>query len=148
MNKNQWLTLATLVKNVIIRKKKYTLKFYSKSEEGLWKRWYYDWNKNHKCTWGFDEANLEMLAGADKLCEYYAKGKNEVTVDIIASRKEIVAPIGYVMYKRGPLSNDKWERIYNGADYEGVWQKGNFWICPVTLFVLGRYPKYLYIKGK
>ena len=99
MNKDQLLTLATLFKNVVIRKKKYVLKFYAKSEEGLWKRWYYDWNKNHKCTWGFEEGNLGMVAGADKLCEKYAKGKNEVTVNIIVSRNEITPPIGYVMYK-------------------------------------------------
>lgn len=33
-----------------------------------------------------------------------------------------------------------------GADYEGVLNDSHFWICPVTLFVLGRYPKYIYIK--
>ena len=146
MNKNQWLTLATLLKNVVIRKRKYTIKFYSKSEEGLWKRWYYDWNKNHKCIWGFKEGNLEMVAGADELCERYSKGKNEVTVNIIASRYEITQPIGYVMYKRRPLAEGILERIICGADYEGVWNKGHFWISPVTLFVLGRYPKYIYIK--
>lgn len=146
MNKNQWLTLVTLFKNVVIRKKKYVLKFYAKSEEGLLKRWYYDWNKNHKCTWGFEEGNLEIVAGADKLCEKYAKGKNEVTVHIIASRNEITPPIGYVMYKRKPLAKGKFERVICGADYEGVLNDSHFWICPVTLFVLGRYPKYIYIK--
>ena len=93
MNKDQLLTLATLFKNVVIRTKNYVLKLYPKSEEGLWKRWYYDWNKNHKCTWGFEEGNLRMVAGADKLCEKYAKGKNEVTVNIIVSRNEITPPI-------------------------------------------------------
>ena len=146
MNKDQLLTLATLFKNVVIRKKKYVLKFYAKSEEGLWKRWYYDWNKNHKCTWGFEEGNLGMVAGADKLCEKYAKGKNEVTVNIIVSRNEITPPIGYVMYKRKALAKGKLERIICGADYECVCNDNHFWICPVTLFVLGRYPKYIYIK--
>ena len=61
MNKNQWLTLATLFKNVVIRKKKYVVKLYAKSEEGLWKRWYYDWNKNHKCTWDLKKETLGCL---------------------------------------------------------------------------------------
>lgn len=103
-------------------------------------------NKDHKCTCEFEEGNLEMVAGADKLCEKYAKGKNEVTVNIIVSRNEITPPIGYVMYKRKALAKGKLERIICGADYEGVCNDNHFWICPVTLFVLGRYPKYIYIK--
>ena len=74
------------------------------------------------------------------------KEKNEVTVHIIASRNEITPPIGYVMYKRKPLAKGKFERVICGADYEGVLNDSHFWICPVTLFVLGRHPKYIYIK--
>ena len=32
-------------------------------------------NKGHKCTCEFEAGNLEIVAGADKLCEKYAKGK-------------------------------------------------------------------------
>ena len=39
-------------------------------------------------------------------------------------------------------------RTYQGAKVndEGRLVIHRMWICPVTLFVLGKYPKYLYIK--
>lgn len=34
--------------------------------------------------------------------------------------------------------------FYNVTGLEGF--EREIWLCPVTLFVLGRYPKYIYIK--
>lgn len=34
---------------------------------------------------------------------------------------------------------------YDSTDFEGF-RKRKIWVCPVTLCVLGRYPKYLYVR--
>ena len=145
-------TVLVLLKNLIFRHKHYTLHFVAENN-GSFKRWYYDFP-----YWGFDHSNLEMVSGADALCEMYADGKDEVTVEIIASKKkrnlssqlyeEYVAQDIIIdgMTHQGNFINSQLDKILYGRTY----QKGytQMWICPVTLFVLGRYPKYIYIKKR
>ena len=69
-------TILILIKNVTIRKQNYTLHFIAENDPPI-KRWYYDFKH-----WGFAHANLEMVAGADDLCELYANGQNDVTVSM------------------------------------------------------------------
>ena len=143
-------TILVLLFNLIVRRKHYKLHFIAENDPPI-KRWYYDFK-----YWGFDHANLEMVSGADKLCDLYANGKDEVTVDIIASKKkqdlptqlydEFVAQDIIIdgMTHQGDFINSQLDKFLYGRTY----QKGytQMWICPVTLFVLGRYPKYLYIR--
>ena len=139
-----------LIKNVIYRKKHYVLHFVAENDVPI-KRWYYDFKH-----WGFDRDNLEMVSGANALCESYAKGKNEVTIDVLAGKKPLSGLKGYDEYiaqdiiidgmtHQASFINSQFDKILYGRTY----QKGytQMWICPVTLFVLGRYPKYLYIKA-
>ena len=142
-------TILVLIFNLIVRRKHYKLQFIAENDPPI-KRWYYDFKH-----WGFDHANLEMVSGADKLCELYANGKDEVTVEIIASKKKQNLPTQlydeYVAQDiiidelhQGRFINSQLDKILYGR----IYQKGytQMWICPVTLFVLGRYPKYIYIK--
>jgi hypothetical protein len=140
-------TILVLISNVLIRRKKYTLHFVAEHTPPL-KRWYYDFPH-----WGFDHANLEMVSGADTLCEYYAKGKDELTIGITASNKprqyclnlcdELVGePLPKNM---GLIGRYLYGRNYIHYDHNDG-HKVRMWICPVTLFVLGRYQKYLYIR--
>jgi hypothetical protein len=143
-------TILVLLFNLIVRRKHYKLHFIAENDPPI-KRWYYDFK-----YWGFDHANLEMVSGADKLCDLYANGKDEVTVDIIASKKQLnLSPQLYDefvaqdiiidgMTHQGDFINSQLDKFLYGRTY----QKGytQMWICPVTLFVLGRYPKYLYIR--
>lgn len=143
-------TILVLLFNLIVRRKHYKLHFIAENDPPI-KRWYYDFK-----YWGFDHANLEMVSGADKLCELYSNDKDEVTVDIIASKKkqdlptqlydEFVAQDIIIdgMTHQGDFINSQLDKFLYGRTY----QKGytQMWICPVTLFVLGRYPKYLYIR--
>ena len=143
-------TILVLLFNLIVRRKHYKLHFIAENDTPI-KRWYYDFK-----YWGFDHANLEMVSGADKLCELYSNGKDEVTVEIIASKKKQDLPTQlydeYVaqdiiidgMTHQGDFINSQLDKFLYGRTY----QKGytQMWICPVTLFVLGRYPKYLYIR--
>jgi hypothetical protein len=118
--------------------------------DGLIKRWYYKFPH-----WGFEHKNLEMVAGADALCEYYAEGKDEVTVDVIASKSIYVnaASDNYDFFEGLKQEGSFKDKLLLGRTYQNV--KANkegkliirtLWICPVTLFVLGRYPNCLYIK--
>lgn len=143
-------TILVLLFNLIVRRKYYKLHFVAENDPPI-KLWYYDFPH-----WGFDKHNLLMISGADKLCELYAKGKDEVTVEIIASKKkqdlptqlydEFVAQDIIIdgMTHQGKFINSQLDKFLYGRTY----QKGytTMWICPVTLFVLGRYPKYIYIK--
>ena len=143
-------TILVLLFNLIVRRKHYKLHFIAENDPPI-KRWYYDFK-----YWGFDHANLEMVSGADKLCGLYSNGKDEVTVEIIASKKkqdlptqlydEFVAQDIIIdgMTHQGDFINSQLDKFLYGRTY----QKGytQMWICPVTLFVLGRYPKYIYIK--
>ena len=139
-------TIIILLSNIFHRHKYYTLHFVAETD-GPIKRWYYDFKH-----WGFDKQNLEMVSGADTLCELYANGKDEVTIDIMASRRDL----GYISlydHFKGEEMMKSWDRFLFGRTYKagnctytkGI-EKKTFWICPVTLFVLGRYPKHLYIK--
>jgi hypothetical protein len=138
-------TILVLLKNLIIRRNVYTLRFVAEVD-GPVKRWYYDFKH-----WGFDKHNLQMVSGADKLCEMYAQGGNEAIVEIIATKSPKQLNMeDYDHYEADELPKDfkSWKKIIYGRDYHSIGQEEqrNFWICPVTLFVLGRYPKHIYIK--
>ena len=132
---NKITTILKLLKNLIFRKKHYILKFV---KEGNY--WFYVFK-----NWGFNHEYLTMINGADELCELYSKGDKEVTVEIIASKKKENHP-GYTEWEGDDLSFlSLSDRISWGRTYKS--KNGSFWICPVTLFVLGRYPNFLYIKN-
>lgn len=127
--------IVKLLSNAITRHNKYVLKF-NREDDGVW---YIDFP-----GWPFKHHNLAMVGGADKLCTFLAHGATSVTVEVIATdhRKDLA---GYGLLTRTGSS------LLAGADYEPS-GFGNFshgvWICPVTLFVLGRYPKYIFISRK
>lgn len=143
-------TILVLLFNLIVRRKHYKLHFVAENDPPI-KLWYYDFPH-----WGFDKHNLLMISGADKLCEMYAKGKDEVTVEIIASKKkqdlptqlydEFVAQDIIIdgMTHQGKFINSQLDKFLYGRTYQK--DHTQMWICPVTLFVLGRYPKHIYIK--
>ena len=83
-----------------------------------------------------------MVGGANKLCNYLADGKQTVRVEVIACKHPLPLS-GY------GLLTKTYSNIFSGADYD-VFDFVDFhrsvWVCPVTLFVPGRYPKYIYVK--
>lgn len=153
-------TIIVLITNVLIRRKHYKLHFVAETSYPFTrhldaphldlptvKRWYYDFKH-----WGFSHDNLEMVAGADHLCEYYAHNKDEVTVNIVATNKPLKNEQGYDKYVSEELKKEISfiDKLTTGRTYYKHSKDGKqittMWICPVTLFVLGRYPKYIYIK--
>lgn len=144
------LTILILLFNLTVRRRHYKLKFISE-ETDMGKLWYY-----HFPLWGFDKHNLLMVSGADKLCEYYSEDGKTATVEIVASKKDLHYGYKYDHYIGMEMMKSLDKYLY-GRTYtkdqsmlrpEHRVTNTNFWICPVTLFVLGRYPNHLYILSK
>lgn len=90
----------------------------------------------------FAHHNLAMVGGGDKLCNYLADVKQTVRVEVIANKVSLPL-LGY------GLLTKTYSNLFYGANYDATdcedFQR-SIWICPITLFVLGRYPKYIYVK--
>lgn len=144
----KFLIILTLIKNVIYgllnKTSKYTLSF--KYRYDGFKRWYYDWDKDHLFKWAFKDGNLEMVAGADDICEYFSNGRQYFKVDVIISKTKLNKK-NYEEFVRKPLEGNFLNKIFYGAEYTNSKINDTIWICPVTLFVFGKYPKFLYIKN-
>lgn len=97
-------------------------------------RWYID------IPWKGDRANLEMVSGSDKLLSHIAKGDNKVTLQVIVD--DLNNYNGYIILDRFEKS------LAGGASYtvSNAGFKEPIWICPVTLCVLGKYPKKIFFK--
>lgn len=114
---------------------KKTLKFNKESD----KKWYIDLPH-----YPFAHHNLMMVAGADKLCELLSQDGHSTKVDVVTTKepKDNLVAEGYVQLKRTEWS------LTGGAHYDVSNIEGltKLWLCPVTLFVYQKYPKYIYVK--
>ena len=125
--------IGRLLRNAMMRRSKYDLAFH-REDDGVW---YVDFP-----DWPFAHHNLAMVGGADKLCSYLADGRQTIRVKVIASQHSLPFS-GY------GLLTKTYSNLLYGADYDTTGFESfhrSVWICPVTLFVLGRYPKYIYVK--
>lgn len=94
-------------------------------------------------NWPFAHHNLMMVSGADDLCEELKYDKNHTSVEVIVSDNiEDLTKKNYIELKK---LNSK---FLEGATYKvtGSESVDTLWICPVTLFVFGNYPEYIYLK--
>jgi len=122
-----------LARSTFGKKDKYELQF-NHEEDGCW---YIDFP-----NWPFDHHNLMMVAGADKLCAFLSDDDKTAKMSVIPSNKELnLEGYGKLIQGEHSLTGGSTYKVTNlpGFDRE-------IWICPVTLFVLGEYPKYLYVK--
>lgn len=129
-------TAPNFAKGILgLRKKAYRLSFVFVPEDNLW---YID------MPWPGDRYNLAMVAGSNKLLDYLCEEKddNYVTVDILPRSKRAVHE-GYFECEQTTCT------LFGGSFYDVHGLEGfthDIWICPVTLCVLGHYPKYIYIQ--
>ena len=124
---------GVMARSVFGRRNEYHLQF-NHEEDGCW---YIDFP-----GWPFDHHNLMMVAGADKLCDFLSSDDKYAHVDVIPANREEDHP-GYAKLVQ------KEHSLTGGSTYQVTGLEGferDIWLCPVTLFVLGRYPKYLYIR--
>ena len=125
--------IGRLLRNAMMRRSKYDLAFH-REDDGVW---YVDFP-----DWPFAHHNLAMVGGADKLCSYLADGGKAISVKVVAGQH----PLPFSGYG---LLTKTYSNLLYGADYDATGFEDfhrSVWICPVTLFVLGRYPKYIYVK--
>ena len=102
-------------------------------------RWYVDFP-----NWPLAHYHLMMVAGSDTLLEILHNGTNHVSLKVKTSNKEKSIPRTIELVKIKST-------ITGGAYYKlktplKDWDRTSLWLCPVTLAVLGHYPKYIYIK--
>ena len=122
-----------IAKSVFGKKNEYQLQF-NHEADGFW---YIDYP-----NWPFNHHNLLMVAGSDELCAFLSDDDKVTRVSVIPSKKRGEYN-GYFELEQlccGLTTGSTYQ--VNGLD--GFHR--NIWICPVTLFVLGQYPKFIYIK--
>ena len=111
----------------------YQIKF-NHEDDGLW---YVDFP-----NWPFDHHNLLMVSGADEMCAFLSD--DDITTEVL------VRPSNKRLQREGYAELvQKEHSLTGGSTYEVRNLEGfnrDIWLCPVTLFVLGKYPKYMYIK--
>ena len=92
-------------------------------------------------TEGGDKADLQMVAGADRMLDILSKRGNEVTLTMLTGRE-------FPTYEDDVILHLITEKGQAGADYEAVMENMNMpvWLCKITLYVFKHYPKTIYIK--
>ena len=126
-----------LVKSVLNRKREYRILFNKEKDDC----WYVDFPH-----WPFSHDNLAMVSGADKMLDLLSDGVLFVKVSVIPAKKK-EQHNGYIELEQTEYS------LFGGSTYQVKYEpfkerfkRNTLWICPVTLFVLGRYPKFIYVK--
>ena len=132
---NNFRAIHHFVKGILSNGRgEYTLTFVQDPDD----RWYID------MPWDGNRDNLEMVAGADDLLTYLdTEGRHRVTIHVIPSETPLQVD-GHTELRQLDMS------LTGGSHYDATnfvgFRMTRIWVCPVTLCVLGRYPKYLYIK--
>ena len=153
-----------LIMNILetIIPKKFAEKTFANSkfkvDDTTWYRLFFDKEEDQRWyiripEWPYSHHNLMMVAGADDLCEFFSHDNKAIVFvspskaehncydslnDGLIYKKETSSLTGGATYK---LVN-----IYNElADKWGI--PKTIWLCPVTLFVFGKYPEYLTIRN-
>ena len=129
--------------------KVFHLKF-NKEADGAW---YIDFP-----GYPFSHHNLMMVAGADRLCQYAAEKEGHPEYALV----DVTTGENYIDGKIPDIVMTRFDKGY-GASYHNSTPDGlppvihgeerdievsDAWICPVTLLVLGRYPKQINIYFK
>ncbi len=105
----------------------------------------FTFNKEAHGTWYIDlpdypgpKGNLAMVAGADDMLDFLAKGKNRVVVEM--SEQPFAGALTMDRVKVGEPGG--------GAYYKPVNHSiQSVWLCDVTLFALGKFPKHIYFRA-
>lgn len=125
-----------LIKEKSSKTNTYQLAFVMEDDGG----WYID-----LLQWKGAHANLAMVAGSDKLLDHLLRTDNRVEIEVIKSDNALDNMDNYYRCEQIDMS------LLGGSTYNVYGVEGfdrTIWICPVTLFVLGEYPKYIYFRQK
>ena len=131
----KWLWL--LLKAMTLRKSSLTVSFTKEANH----RWYVDFP-----GWPLSHDNLEMVAGADDLLDLLNDGSNHVTLQVSTNEGEHDLKLEKV---HSALVRGAFYTLatpLEGWGTPNALRKKQLWLCPVTLCVLGQYPKRLYVR--
>jgi hypothetical protein len=111
-------------------------------------RFYYDssgWYADLP-EWTGEKWELEMVMGADTFLEILTQGENEIYLTLSTEPFNECETLHYIHEGRleGPeFGEGAWYKLdkYMGLDY-----KLKLWLCDVTKFVFGNFPKQIYFK--
>ena len=137
------------------RQEEYKLSFNREEED----RWFVDFP-----NWPWKKGNLEMVCGADKFLDLLSEGKDRVSIIAKATSEKLDEAEFQQLMQDGWYELEQTQSsLTGGATYTvrgarsaqfmrkhpltGESMSRTLWLCPVTLFVVGRYPKYFYVKA-
>lgn len=106
--------------------------------------WYVDYPE-----WKGSKAILSMVAGADVMLDALTK-KNHIALRVIDSKCHLLGyeKDGFIELER--VSKDMFGSYYKCSDniigFNDKNEDTTLYLCPVTLSVLGYYPKYIYFR--
>jgi hypothetical protein len=107
------------------------LKFYKEKSE----KWYADIPE-----WTGRKSALEMVSGADTLLDIISDGKNEVFMYFTEEEHD---GADCLIFKRKTFFNGATYKIYS---FEGKEINLKVWLCNVTKFIFGKFPKKIFIS--
>ena len=104
-------------------------------------KWYVDLEE-----WEGDQAELQMVAGADHFLDIISEGENEVWVHLWTKPFPGADVLNFL--RLGDL--ESWEygtgAWYKLTSYKNISFDISMWLCDVTLFVFKEFPKEIYFK--
>ncbi len=109
-----------------------TLKFYKESEN----RWYVDLPE-----WPGSKSDLEMVYGADSMLDYMAEGEGQIWLVLSDEAFENADELRFLRLTP-EIENGAFYKIEN---YKGIEINLEVWLCDVTKFVFGDFPKTIFI---
>jgi hypothetical protein len=104
-------------------------KFYKTGEN----RWYIDLPE-----WKGLQSDLEMVEGADKMLDELSNNGTKITLDVSDNYSDKSNWEECVILE---LVEEYSPSLGGGAEY--VWGNKIIWLCDVTKFVFGEFPKYI-----
>lgn len=123
--------------SVFGKKNEYQIEFQKEADGG----WYVVFP-----GWPFDHHNLLMVSGADKMCELLSEDGTRTKISVIPTKKREKHE-GYfeLTQTESSLTGGSTYKV-DLEEFKLRFGRDTLWLCPVTLFVLGQYPKYMYVK--
>lgn len=96
--------------------------------------WYVDYPE-----YPFAHANLQMVQGADEICEFLSQGEGYFTIQLSIKRDLNHKP--YLTLVRDDENSNSYGRVYDVGGFKA-------WLCPVMRYTFGYYPKNIYLYTK
>ncbi len=100
-------------------------------------RWYIDLPE-----WTGDKAELEMIAGADAMLDIMANSNTSINLLISETEFENSDRLEFIKEDNNWIGG----AFYNLEKHKGIEYKLSVWLCDVTKFVFGYFPKNIYLS--